>query len=439
MDDKQLIDVIEHDDSFRTIRVLGEGPSGRTELVRGPQAELLVRKRIPKELANERSWATIRAMSHPLLPQVRDMYWLPDELVVILTYVDGITLGEMVQSTGPLSASEAINYLEDLCAAVGALHARGLIHRDLSPNNVVVSGGSARIIDLGNARVFVEGAQHDTTRLGTWGYAAPEQFGFAQTDARSDVFGLGSLLGFLLTGVDPGDEAFEKALTDETRVTFVLRLVVERARAFEPSARYQTVADFMTAVRAAFPEYTEVRSVPLGGSPADHASYDTEKAAPQARKTKEPAPRTMFNPVASDATARQAVDSPSHSSGSIEKTFRRLWDDWKTIGLVGKIRSAARWLFVLFGSLCFLAVGFDPSGYVEPWYWFFYPASGIIGAVCFVLFGVELQDQAVIHERNHDGIGYLKAFVKALVKWFLILLFFTVVACLIGAMIGTLL
>ena len=96
MDESQLIKALDRDDSYRTIRVLGDGPSGRTELVRGLKAELLVRKRIPKELANERSWMTIRTMSHPLLPQVRDLYWLPDELVVILTYIDGITLGEMV-------------------------------------------------------------------------------------------------------------------------------------------------------------------------------------------------------------------------------------------------------------------------------------------------------------------------------------------------------
>lgn len=93
MDESHLIKALDRDDSYRTIRVLGDGPSGRTELVRGLKAELLVRKRIPKELANERSWMTIRTMSHPLLPQVRDLYWLPDELVVILTYIDGITLG----------------------------------------------------------------------------------------------------------------------------------------------------------------------------------------------------------------------------------------------------------------------------------------------------------------------------------------------------------
>ncbi|MBQ9006300.1 MAG: protein kinase [Atopobiaceae bacterium] len=291
MNDDQLITVIEHDDSYRAIRVLGDGPSGRTELVRGPHAELLVRKRIPKELANERSWTTIRAMGHPLLPQVRDLYWLPDELVVILTYVDGITLREMVQSTGPLSVSEAINYLDDLCAAVGALHAHGLVHRDLSLNNVVVSGGSARIIDLGNARAYVEGARHDTTRLGTWGYAAPEQFGFAQTDARSDVFGLGSLLGFLLTGVEPGDESFEKALADEARVPFVLRVVVERARAFEPSARYQSTSDLMTAMRAAVPEYTKIRPIPLDGArvapPASAEGTDQQKQTDGVRRLEE--------------------------------------------------------------------------------------------------------------------------------------------------------
>ena len=105
-----------------------------------------------------------------------------------------------------------------LCEAAAALHAHGIIHRDISPTNVIVAADGAHLIDLGIARFRAEGATHDTTQLGTPGFAAPEQHGFAQTDARTDVYSLGRVLGYLLTGVRPEmpDAAeYEQALADE--------------------------------------------------------------------------------------------------------------------------------------------------------------------------------------------------------------------------------
>jgi serine/threonine protein kinase len=251
VDDNQLLAAIEHDDSYRVIRVLAETGSRKTELVRGADAGLLVRKYVPRELANERAWEKLRAIEHPLLPQVKDLYWLPGFYVVVTTYVDGITLGELVDTTGPLGAQEAVRYLDDLCEAAGELHAHDIVHRDITPSNAVVAGGRAALIDLGNAHAHVEGAQRDTTTLGTYGFAAPEQFGFAQTDARSDVYALGGLLAFLLTGVNPGDEGFAAALENENLVPADLRLVVLKARAFEPSARYQTADELAAAAKGA--------------------------------------------------------------------------------------------------------------------------------------------------------------------------------------------
>ncbi|MDO5119154.1 MAG: protein kinase [Coriobacteriales bacterium] len=412
MDESQLIKALDRDDSYRTIRVLGDGPSGRTELVRGLKAELLVRKRIPKELANERSWMTIRTMSHPLLPQVRDLYWLPDELVVILTYIDGITLGEMVRSTGPLSVSEVINYLDDLCVAVGALHARGIVHRDLSPNNVVVSGGSARIIDLGNARIYVEGARHDTTRLGTWGYAAPEQFGFAQTDARSDVFGLGSLLGFLLTGVNPGDETFDKALADEARVPFVLRLVVERARAFEPSARYQTAADFMTAVRAAVPEYATIRPIPLdemrAAPSAPAGDIDQPKPFDRTRRSEEP--RRPAEQKRPNQPTRQAEAFPMRIVRWFFPTLpvnRRAWTDLRHLE---KALVVLLWATYLFVGIPITAGFLDaPRGHIGFEAIAYYTVS-IVWSLTFILLVREAHLLLTCLGPGRDTKGILKCF-----------------------------
>jgi hypothetical protein len=122
------------------------------------------------------------------------------------------------------------------------------VHRDVSPGNVILADDCVRLIDLGIARSHAEGASHDTTRLGTWGFAAPEQYGFAQTDARSDVYSLGRLLGYMLTGVEPTDPDYETRLGEvDARVAGV----IEKACAFEPSARYQGVGEMAGALAGA--------------------------------------------------------------------------------------------------------------------------------------------------------------------------------------------
>lgn len=266
------------DDSLVVVRTLASGAAGETQLVRraskGAAAScaddasgagaataaegavpieplpaggglLLVRKYIPIELANRRAWEVARDICDPRLPRIRLMYELPDRLAVVYDYVEGESLAARVAESGALDASEAVAVAIELCAAVGLLHDRGVVHRDISPGNVILAPGGAHLIDLGIARARTEGAHHDTTRLGTWGFAAPEQYGFAQTDARSDVYSLGRLLGYMLTGTDPTDPAYETRLgaTDPR----MLR-IVERACAFEPSARYQSAGEMAAAL-----------------------------------------------------------------------------------------------------------------------------------------------------------------------------------------------
>ena len=86
--------------------------------------------------------------------------------------------------------------------------------------------------------------------LGTHGFAAPEQYGFARVDERTDVYAAARLLGFMLTGLELGD-SYRNALADELKVPVPLRAVIERGSAFEPSARYQTMRDLSSTVSRA--------------------------------------------------------------------------------------------------------------------------------------------------------------------------------------------
>ena len=236
------------DDMYRVEHVLARGAGGVTELVTIDGAGPFVRKKIPNRLANQGVWSLIESCGCARLPKVEATYSLPDQFVVVYDFVPGQTLEELVVAKKRLVPEEAVSLAADICEAAAALHSRGVVHRDLSPRNVIVAADGAHLIDLGIARMRVEGASRDTTSLGTRGFASPEQYGFAQTDARSDVYAIGKLLGYMLTGLQPDGDEYERALGDADATDSRLAEVVARACAFEPSSRYQSAAEMARAL-----------------------------------------------------------------------------------------------------------------------------------------------------------------------------------------------
>lgn len=286
MDDDQTLRSMVRDDAYRVVRVLGDGPSGRTELVTFNGEGLLVRKHIPAALANAAAWAAAMEIDEPLLPRIEELYRMPDELVVIYDYVEGEALSAVVEQEGRLEASRAADVIADVCRAVGALHESGVVHRDITPGNVILAADGAHLVDLGIARQQHPGQRRDTTTLGTWGFAAPEQYGFKQTDARSDVYAIGRLLGYALTGERPDAEAYEGKLSDRALVPEALCEVVQKATSFEPSARYQSAEELSQAVaKVSAEELSQAGAkVPVGRRPvpASVRVFDLEaEAQPQ--------------------------------------------------------------------------------------------------------------------------------------------------------------
>lgn len=298
MDDAQTLRSMVRDDAYRVIKVLADGPSGKTELVTLDGEGPLVRKHIPASLANASAWAAAMELDEPLLPRIESLYRMPDELVVVYEYVLGTSLEELVHQKGRLDAKMAADAICDVCRAVSALHERGVVHRDITPGNVIVADDGAHLVDLGIARQKAQGRRHDTTTLGTWGFAAPEQFGFAQTDARSDVYSIGCLLGYLLTGEQPSTDAYEEALDRSSLVAPPLAKVVRRASSFEPSARYQSARDLSDALRKAL-----VSVQPGAGHASANVQAPYERRAPRADE----AAKEGWQGV--DATASNVVSS----------------------------------------------------------------------------------------------------------------------------------
>lgn len=249
MNDNQLMHAMSLDDTYRVEQVLARGEDGITELVTIDGAGPFVRKKIRQELARRNVWSALTECRSPRLPRVEATYELPEHFVVVYDFVPGRTLSKVIETDGPLTLEEATSLGIELCEAAEELHRHGIVHRDISPNNIVVAANGAHLIDLGIARMRVEGASKDTTSLGTWGFASPEQYGFAQTDARSDVYSIGRVLGFALTGVRPDDEAYEQILKknlDNAPATLVH--AITRACSFEPSARFQSAAEMAGAL-----------------------------------------------------------------------------------------------------------------------------------------------------------------------------------------------
>lgn len=250
MDDTRTMHAMGIDDAYHVEQVLARGPRGVTELVTIDGVGPFVRKKIPTVLAQRGVWSALGGSTCPRLPRVEATYELPDCVAVVLDYVPGPTLEQVVAERGRLQQSEAVNLAQQICEAVQELHRLGVLHRDLTPANIIVADDGAHIIDLGIARPLTDTANRnrDTTALGTYGFASPEQYGFAPTDVRSDIYSLGRILGFMLTGVYPDDTRYTPLLSDDLCVTPRLRAIVERATAFEPSARYQNVTQFARAL-----------------------------------------------------------------------------------------------------------------------------------------------------------------------------------------------
>lgn len=170
-------------------------------------------------------------------------------LEVVLEYVPGPTLREVIDAAAPgVRLDLAKRLMPALAEAVSELHEAfdaPVIHRDLTPGNVICPEGdpsSPVLIDLGIARTWHEGASSDTTHFGTRAYAPPEQFGFGQTDARTDVYALGLLAFFCLTASDPSPADRERGFA-ASGVPEAWRRVIARAVAFDPAMRHASARE----------------------------------------------------------------------------------------------------------------------------------------------------------------------------------------------------
>ncbi|MDD3409922.1 MAG: serine/threonine-protein kinase [Eubacteriales bacterium] len=159
-------------------------------------------------------------------------------------YIKGITLEDVYTPETQITGRRLQRIGLSLCEAVSSLHKCGVIHRDIKPRNVVLcENGRCVLMDMDTCRVYNEKLEDDTQYVGTKGYAAPEQFGYRQTDARTDIYGIGMVLLYLVTGGTRIENLKPHLLSPG------YRHVIKRCIAFDPNKRYQSVAQLAHALK----------------------------------------------------------------------------------------------------------------------------------------------------------------------------------------------
>lgn len=195
-------------------RTLGRGGMATVELARDEQlGRRVALKRLFPSLAGDdvfqtrflREARTAAALSHPNLVAVYDVGDEDGVPFIVMEYVEGETLAELMAKTGPLEPDGAVDLLRQVCAGLEHAHAAGLVHRDIKPQNILVRrDGVAKIADFGIARTLQATKLTQTgTVLGTAAYLAPEQAAGERVTAAADVYSLGAVAYELLSGRPP--------------------------------------------------------------------------------------------------------------------------------------------------------------------------------------------------------------------------------------------
>lgn len=201
------------------------------------------------------------ALNHPHIVTIYDYGEYSSQPYIVMEFIQGETLAELIRRNAAVPICTQLRWMEELCSAVEYAHAKGVIHRDLKPLNLMVdSYGRLKVLDFGLARMRGSLASHATARIGTAGYMAPEQIRGGNVDHRSDLFSIGVVGYELITHVEPFAADVEPAITNRIleedprplqevlpTVDRQLAAVVWKALRKDAAARFQDAASMREA------------------------------------------------------------------------------------------------------------------------------------------------------------------------------------------------
>ena len=220
---------------YETIKTMKNSARGSVSLLQNKQngTRLIFRH----YRGNGEVYRKLLGISCPNLPQIMEAAESGGMVAVLEEYIQGDSLAYLLEGA-LFTPAEARKIIFQLCSALWVLHSMGAVHRDIKPENVIVRGSQAVLIDFDASRIFKGESSADTQILGTTGYAAPEQYGIAQTDERADIYSVGVLLNIMLTGKHPS-----KALASGK-----LGRIVQKCTMVNPKKRFKNVLYLMEAL-----------------------------------------------------------------------------------------------------------------------------------------------------------------------------------------------
>lgn len=175
---------------------------------------------------------------HPNIPIVYEVAQSGNKSIIVEEYVDGITVDEVLEA-GRYTSKGVKNIIIELCSALELIHKNGIVHRDIKPENIIIDKyGTVKLIDFDISRLRKDDGNKDTVMLGTTGYAAPEQYGISETDARSDIYSIGILINVMLTGEHPSKKICKGKW----------QRIVNKCTRINPEERYQDVTELVRSI-----------------------------------------------------------------------------------------------------------------------------------------------------------------------------------------------
>jgi serine/threonine-protein kinase len=305
--------------TYRLVRIIGEGGMGRVYEAQNSRlsAKRYALKLLHAELARksevvarfQREAEAVSGLIHPNVVAVHDVNFTNDgRPFIVAELLEGEDLGSLLDRVGKLASSQAVEIVRRVCDGLAAAHARGIVHRDMKPENVFLSGNSSaltvKILDFGISKLAEDSQQLTRTGvvLGTPAYMAPEQARGDRVDERADIYSVGAILYRAVTGRKPFEAVDAMATLTavlceepprpralEPSVSAELELVIQRAMAKQPHERYAKLTDLEAELAAL-----------EGGATAVRAPLDlpiqavVEVSAPA--NTSDPTARTVLAP-----------------------------------------------------------------------------------------------------------------------------------------------
>lgn len=179
------------------------------------------------------------------IPKTYRIFEENGEVYLVREYIEGMSLAQMVLQKGGISEAEICRISRKICQTAEQFQNPNepMIHRDIKPENIVVTpGGEVVFIDFGTMRSYKKDGSRDTFVVGTRGTAAPEQYGYTQTDQRTDVYAIGQTMLYMVS------ESYEMNQLSECAVSRRMKKIIEKACSFEPDKRYGDAAQLRRAV-----------------------------------------------------------------------------------------------------------------------------------------------------------------------------------------------